>query len=706
MATIQRIRQRSGLLVVVVFVALIAFLLGDLFRSGGSKFFGDPNVIGTVNGRDITRQELSQGMEELRAGNPEQYANTTSIQLANFVWNNIVTEELLSAELSAAGMSVSEQEIYFDIITNPNIRQNFAGANGQFDENMFKSYIAQVRDNRDASEQSVEMWTQWLSFERAVANQAQNFKYTNAIEKAIFMPAGLAETEINRGDAQHPAQYVYVPYIDVNEDEINVSDEDAKRYFNAHKEDFSQEEGRNIEFINFPLAPSESDREGVRAELASLSFEWLNVEDDSVFVNQHSDVRFQSEYYTTTELVGTGLDTLIDGQSVGFQKGPIDLGGAFAVVKLVDRKTVPDSAKARHILIPFAGATRADASVTRNPQEAKVLADSLFAYLEGNPSAFESVSEAFSSDVVAKEKGGDLGYFSRGSMAKPFENFCFFRKNGSIGVVPTQFGWHVIQVTDQKGANDVYKIGQIIREILPSDETIQTLYNQASGYAAEAQTAEDYRALATEKGFFLRPARNLGRFEEVVSGLGTARRVVRWAWDDDREEGNIGLLENDGNGYVVVVLTDKLEEGTSPFEMVQAQCLEAAKKDAKKALVLERLENASDGAATIEAVATAAGKEVRTLSFRISQFNISGVGNEAKVVGTICGLEPGTLSPVILGENGAFMAITSPANPAPQIDYTNMAQNTQRSIRNLVGTQAYKALQDKAKIEDMRYMMF
>ena len=706
MATIQRIRQRSGLLVVVVFVALIAFLLGDLFRSGGSKFFGDPNVIGTVNGRDITRQELSQGMEELRAGNPEQYANTTSIQLANFVWNNIVTEELLSAELSAAGMSVSEQEIYFDIITNPNIRQNFAGANGQFDENMFKSYIAQVRDNRDASEQSVEMWTQWLSFERAVANQAQNFKYTNAIEKAIFMPAGLAETEINRGDAQHPAQYVYVPYIDVNEDEINVSDEDAKRYFNAHREDFSQEEGRNIEFINFPLAPSESDREGVRAELASLSFEWLNVEDDSVFVNQHSDVRFQSEYYTTTELVGTGLDTLVDGQSVGFQKGPIDLGGAFAVVKLVDRKTVPDSVKARHILIPFAGATRADASVTRNPQEAKVLADSLFAYLEGNPSAFESVSEAFSSDVVAKEKGGDLGYFSRGSMAKPFENFCFFRKNGSIGVVPTQFGWHVIQVTDQKGENDVYKIGQIIREILPSDETIQTLYNQASGYAAEAQTAEDYRALATEKGFFLRPARNLGRFEEVVSGLGTARRVVRWAWDDDREEGNIGLLENDGNGYVVVVLTDKLEEGTSSFEMVQAQCLEAAKKDAKKALVLERLENASAGAATIEAVATAAGKEVRTLSFRISQFNISGVGNEAKVVGTICGLEPGTLSPVILGENGAFVAITSPANPAPQIDYANMAQNTQRSIRNLVGTQAYKALQDKAKIEDMRYMMF
>jgi parvulin-like peptidyl-prolyl isomerase len=706
MATIQRIRQRSGLLVVVVFVALIAFLLGDLFRSGGSKFFGDPNIIGTVNGRDITRQELSQGMEELRAGNPEQYANTSSIQLANFVWNNIVTEELLSAELSAAGMSVSQQEIYFDIITNPNIRQNFAGANGQFDENMFKSYIAQVRENRDASEQSVEMWTQWLAFERAVASQAQNFKYTNAIEKAIFMPTGLAEAEIMRGDAQHPAQYVYVPYIDVNEDEIAVTDEDAKRYYNANKGDFEQEEGRNIEFINFPLAPSESDREAVRAELASLSLEWMNEEDDSVFVNLHSDVRFQSEYYTVTELVGTGLDTLVDGQSVGYQKGPIDLGGAFAVVKLVDRKIVPDSVQARHILIPFAGATRADASITRNPQEARVLADSLYAYLEENPSAFESVSEEFSSDIVAKEKGGDLGYFSRGSMAKPFENFCFFKKNGSMGVVPTQFGWHVIQVTDQNGSNDVYKIGQIIREILPSEATIQDLYNQASGYAAEAQTAEDYRVLASEKGFFLRPARNLGRFEEVVSGLGTARRVVRWAWDEDREEGNIGLLENDGKGYVVVVLTDKLNEGTASFELVQAQCLEAAKKDEKKAVITERLENVLSEASTIEAVAAATGKEVRTLSFRISQFNIAGVGNEAAVVGTICGLEPGSLSGVITGDNGAFVAITSPATPAPAIDYSNMAQNTQRSIRNLVGTQAYKALEEKAKIEDMRYMMF
>ena len=706
MATIERIRQRSGLLIVVVFVALLAFLLGDLFKSGGSKFFGDPNIVGSVNGVELSRQEVSKKMEELRAGNPETYANTSSVQLANFVWTNFMSDAILGEELDAADMSVSEQEIYLDIINNPNIRQSFAGANGQFDENMFKSYLAQVRDNKDVTEQSAEMWTQWLSFENAVVNQAKNFKFTNAIEKAVFMPSSLVAAEFARSDAQHPAQYVYVPYIDVNEDEISVSEADAKKYYNAHKDEFTQKDGRNIEYINFPLAPSQADRDALKAELAALSLEWFSAEDDSVFVNLHSDVRFIPEYFTIDQLVGTGIDTLVDGQDVGYQKGPIDLGGSFSVVKLVDKKVLADSVQARHILIPFAGATRVDPSVTRTPMEAKTLADSLFAYLQDNPSAFKAVSQEYSSDVVAKEKGGDLGYFGRGMMAKPFENFCYFGKEGDLGLVPTQFGFHIIEITDQKGANQAYKIGQVIREILPSDETIQALYGQASTYAASAQSADDYRVLAMEQGLSLRPARNLAQFEEVVPGLGTSRRVVRWAWDDDREIGNIGLLENDGKGYVVVILTDKLEEGTTPYESVAAQCLEAAKKEAKKAIITERLEAALSGAASIEDVAAAAGKQVRTLNFKVGQANIAGVGNEAKVVGTICGIPSGELSGVIAGESGAFVAITQPAQPAPTVDFSNQARTTQQSLRNLVSVQAYKALQDKADIEDKRHLMF
>ena len=166
-------------------------------------------------------------------------------------------------------------------------------------------------------------------------------------------------------------------------------------------------------------------------------------------------------------------------------------------------------------------------------------------------------------------------------------------KKEIFGLVPTQFGFHIIEITDQKGENTAYKIGQVIRKVLPSDETIQTLYGRASSYAAEAQGSDDYRALASRKALSLRIARNLGQFDESIPGLGASRRIVRWAWEEDREIGNIGLLENDGNGYVVVViLTDKLEEGTTPYEAVTAQCMEAAKKEAKKAIISRTFEAA------------------------------------------------------------------------------------------------------------------
>ena len=275
-----------------------------------------------------------------------------------------------------------------------------------------------------------------------------------------------------------------------------------------------------------------------------------------------------------------------------------------------------------------------------------------------------------------------------------------------MGLVPTQFGFHIIEIIDQKGANEAFKVGQIIRQISPSDETIQSLYGQASTYAAAAQSSDDYRALASDQGLFLRPARNLVRFDEVVPGLGNSRRVVRWAWDDDREEGNIGLLENDGKGYVVVVLTDKLEEGTTPFALVSDQCQEGAKKNAKRDIVVRRMESAISGATTIDAFAAAMVSEPRSMSFRINNVNIAGIGNEPQVVGAICGLEPGEMSNVIAGESGAFVAITQPAQPAPAVDYLNQAKSTQRSLRNLVSVQAYKALEDKASVKDNRYMMF
>ena len=190
MATIERIRKRSGLLIIVVFVALMSFVLGDLFRSGGSKLFGDPNVIGSINDRDVTRQELMAEMDELKMANP-QYEQMSSIQLANIVWDQLKVQTVLNAELEAAGFQYSREELFLDICSNPNIQSAFVNQQGGFDQNLVRTYIAQIREARGNSAEAEEMWAQWLAFENAVNEQGKTFKYNTALEKGIHMPAAL-----------------------------------------------------------------------------------------------------------------------------------------------------------------------------------------------------------------------------------------------------------------------------------------------------------------------------------------------------------------------------------------------------------------------------------------------------------------------------------------------------------------------------------
>ena len=703
MATINQIRKRSGILIIAVFGALLAFLLQDLMGSGGSTFFRDVNEIAKINGVKITRQEMTAEIDRLKGAN-QQMQQSSQLQLSNFVWQGKLSQILVSEELEKSGMSYSHAELNIDMLNNPGVRQSFTTPDGRVDENSFKLYWKQITDGTIDNEDAIR---QWNDFVKGMEDQGMVFKFNNAVEKGIYMPQALAKFDYTLKAKQHPAQYFYLPYVTISDSEISVDESDAKAYYKSHKDEFAQEEGRHIEFINFPLEPSQADRDALRAEMAEIALKWVDIEDDSSFTNLNSDMRFNPNYYTMSELAGTGLDTIVEGNEEGFIYGPIDAGNVMNVVKIAGIKQLPDSTKARHILIAYQGATRAAQDVVRSGQEAQVLADSLMNYIKENPAAFTEVSDQYNNDIVAKGKGGDLGFFAPGTMAMQFNNFCFYNKTGKIGIVLTEFGFHIVEITDQKGANTAYKLAQVMREVLPSEATIQELYNNASQYAGQAQKSEDYRALAAEKGYTLNPGRNLQQLDENIPGLGTARKVVRWAWNEDREEGNIGLLENDGKGYVVVVLTDILEEGTAPFEKVAVQCEFGAKKEARKAVLVERVEAALAANTDITSTATSLGADVKSLSFTVNQGSIPGVGAEANVVGIICGMPEAQLSSVIEGQNGVFVVIKSPGQEAADKgNYEADADNLAQAMRNLVATQLFKSLEDKAEITDKRHLMY
>ena len=718
MATLERIRRRSGLLIIVIGLAMAAFILTDLLGSGNS-IFNDYTTIGKVDGKKIDREEFALKIEELKVSNP-QYASFSQKQLADFVWNNVLRDEILGSETEDLGMSITSDELYYDIINNPQIRQAFTNPQtGQFDENRFKQYVSQIRESKDNDQQARDLWNQWIAFEKGVKEQSLTFKYNTAIEKAMYIPKAIAQQNYYASNTNHQMQFIQLPYSSIADSTIEVTESDKSNYYKAHKEDFKQEAVRNIEYINYPITPSEADRQEVVAELNALLEDKIefnttlgrndtipgfrNTDEDSAFAVSYSDLPVDASYMLEGQ-VPPNLDSVMFAQEEpGLVVGPYEEANGFKVSKLSDIKYLADSVKARHILIAFAGAERAGENVTRSPQEAKTLADSLFALVKEDKSQFDSVSRKFNDDLVAASKGGDLGYFTQGQMAGPFNNYCFYNKTGDMGLVITNFGFHIIEITDQVGSSKAIRITSIFREVLSSEQTIKDIYNQASSYASEAQRSEDFRALAEEKGLALRPATNIKAFDENIPGLGMSRRIVRWAWDNEREEGEIGLIDNEGNGYVVVILTDKLEEGYTPMDKIDDRLTAEVIKQKKGEQLVAKLKEVSGSSADINAIATAMNVQVTSQSFNRKATSITGSGPEPKIIGMMLGTPQGVVSDPVAGQGAAYVFTTIGVSDAvDKGDYADNIAELRTNLRNRVAGQVFESLKNGVTIDDKR----
>jgi parvulin-like peptidyl-prolyl isomerase len=721
MATLERIRRRSGLLIIVIGFAMAAFILTDLLGSGNS-IFNDNSTIGKIDGQKVDRQEFATRIDELVASNP-QYGNFSSKQQADFVWNQLMREIIMGKEYDKLGFAVTSEELRFDLMNNPQVRQIqlFQDPNtGQFSEESYVAGLNYLIDNKDQNADFQEFWIQWVAFQKSVKDQSLVFKYNNAVEKGLYTPAALARADYIASSQSYNVSFIQLPYAAISDSTITVTDADKKAWYNAHKEEFKQEAVRNIEYINFPIAPSDADKQEILDELALLkenkvvyntttstndtTFGFAQTENDSVFAAMYSDQPVDMGYYTEGQLSPV-LDTVIFDAEIGTLVGPYEEAGGFKMSKLTQIKFLPDSVKARHILIAYQGAERS--SATRSGQEAKALADSLFEVLENDRSAFEEISKTYNDDVVAAGKGGDLGYFSQGQMAPAFNNYCFYNAKGDIGLVFTQFGFHIVEITDQKGSNKAVRVASIFRNVYSSEATMNAIYAKASTFASEAQRADDYKALADENGYQLRPATNIKQFEDQIPGLGTSRKIVQWAWDEEREEGSIGLIENNGQGYVVVILTDVFKAGYTPMDKVMGRVTEGATNQKKGEQLVKQIEEAAAGKTEINAVAQALNTTVKTQSLNRKSVALTGAGNEPVVIGTMVSMPVNTLSKPIAGERAAYMFVVTTVNEAyDKQDYADDQQNLNQGMRTRAAGQTFESIKAGVKIDDKRSMFY
>ena len=713
MATLNKIRAKSGLLIVVIGFAMFAFVLGDLFKSGSSILRGKQNVVGVIDGDEISYQDFNPEVQRTLDAYKKQGLNSVT-QVSNIVWSNTERRILIDKEVKKLGINIGEDELWNLIINDQSIRNAPAFKNeaGMFDQNKVKEYLSYLRENASSNAQAAQLWYDWVNFEKSLKERGIVQSYYNLISAGITATDLDGKYDYKATNDQVDAKYVYLPYSSVPNNDVKVSDEEINSYIADHAEEFKTDASRDIQYVYFRVTPSLTDEAKVKEEILEVLNDkvdydrstntydtipgFKNTVNDSLFVNSKSDMNFDPMYYHKG-ILPTDLENFAFNAKVGDIYGPYKDNDTYRVTKLVSIKTMPDSVKASHILISFKGAQNAGAEITRTDKEAKALADSLANVLNKKPANFADLAKDFSNGPTAS-KGGDLGWFTYGRMVPEFNSFAFNNKKGKIGVVKTIFGYHVVKIDDQKNVGKAVKLATIVRAILPSDATDNDVYAKVASFINANKTLAAFQADAKAKGLEARNVEGLKAMEFNIPGIGDQRDIVKWAFNKDTQAGSTKLFPVE-DGYVAVLVYGISEEGLTSADVARAKVEPILIKEKKAEILKSKIKGS-----TLEDIAKNANTTVSEAnSIHFANPIIPGAGREPKVVGAMFGMKEGVVSEPIAGETGVFVVKVIAKKEAPELpNYATYSNKLQSQFATRVNYQVFESLKNSVEITDNR----
>lgn len=707
MAIIGTLRSKMGTWVVVfVFVAITAFILGDLFSGNSSILSWGRNSVGEIGGKEISYDEYQAVIREqennyiLNFGREPGEREMTGIRQQ--AWDLLVARHAVFPEFEKVGVNVTIEEEE-DMIMGKNVDENVKMAftnqqTGEFDRNRVVAYLRDLRnpppgDNPQAQAMWQEQKVRWETFQKNLKPSRERIKYENLLIKSNYITAAEAEREYHAQTDVAEVKYVYVPYYAISDSAAQVTDSDLSAYYNKNKERYKTEATRDIKYVAIAVTASAADSAAVKEDLAADVTEFQRTTEDSVYAASKSEGQTPYGKYN----IGS-LPALINKADLtaGNVIGPFLDGEIYKVVKVskITTDTVY-SARARHILIKWTD-TSAPAKETAKEQARAILKD-----IKGGAD-FAAKAMEFGTDGT-KTRGGDLGWFSAGAMVKPFENAVFAAsKTGVLNdVVETDFGYHIIDVTNTK-TNEAYELAIIERQIAPSDATINEAYRKAETFAADLSGVEDFEARAKEQGLTVLEAKNISAGDRRIGTIGEARQIVQWLFRDAKE-GKVSQFDlQDQN--VVAVMTDEVSKGYKPLDAVKADITPAVRNEVKGKLISEKL-NGLKG--TLEEIATGFGSDANVYSssdLKLSSNAMPTVGFDPQAVGLAFSLENGKRSKPFAGENGVVVIEMQNKTIAPNItDFSIYKTQLEQGSQNRISFNIGEALKDKAEIVDKRY---
>lgn len=685
MAVLNSIRKRGVFLILIIALALFSFILSDIINKGSSAA-SVQNVVATVNGTEILREDFMTQVDEYQRN---LGPNAAASQAMNLVWDRQLKSLLYDQQVKALGLTISEEQLNDQLRMTLANNPTFQDENGLYSDARLLEYMAAIQNNARAKQQ-------WDTFLKGVRESLGQSTYATLVasgmEVSMADGAQLYRFENDKIDIE----YLHVPYSSIADEDVTVSESEIKTYIREHAQDFEVDPMVDLEYVIFEESASNEDMEAQKEDLTALIDGFNTADDVAFYVNDNSDQNFVDQWVRKEGMAQILRDSLL-ALPEGDVYGPYRDGSNFKLSKVVATMQMPDSVEARHILIPV-GLSRAD-SITRSPAEALAFADSLYAELKKNRRKFADFVRAHSSDLGSVEKGGHYDYFGYNTMVAPFRDFCFEGRTGDLGVVESQFGVHIIEIEGQKEKSTAYKVATISREIEPSEATLSLVFSESAKFE-EAARNEGFSVAADQKGLTPRPVNRIGALDANIPGIGNNRSIINWAFQGDVAVGDVKRF-NLNESYVVAQVTRKsTEKALMSVAEASATVTPILRKQKKAQMIRQGLSGT-----TLQELASSQNVTVKTASaLTRATPTIAGAGTEPVVVGAAFGVGALNTTELIDGETGVFKVRVLSEQPAVDLENYSSYVNQIKSglLVNAINTRIFNALKAIADIEDNR----
>ncbi|MCZ2141510.1 MAG: SurA N-terminal domain-containing protein [Bacteroidia bacterium] len=702
MSILEKIRKRSGIAIIAIGGAIAMFVISDALNSN-TRIFGNSNntTVGSIAGEDIGvkafEQKVSHNAELTRQqmGADAQMDQNTMDMVREQTWSQLVNEGIMNGEYEELGIKITDEEL-MDMFAgeniHPQVKQSFTNPEtGVFDKSLVISNIKQITEKGDE-----ETKKRLHEFENYLVQDGMHKKYYSLIRKGVYATSLDAKSAFENRTQTIDADVVALSYFSVPDSSITADDAELKSYMNKNSKKYTEKENsRKIEFVIFNAVANHDDTIATQTWVADQLNQFGTSTNDTLYVNANSETPFDATAKPQSAYPTDVADALFS-KPVGSIIGPVFADGKYSIYKVAGiKEDTIFHMRASHILFK-----------TENGDTAATLklANEVMAKIKGGVD-FASMAAQYGTDGTA-QKGGDLGWFSEGAMVKEFNDAVLNGKKGDMRIVKTQFGIHILKITEDK-TKKLVCAGVLTKTLAPSENTTTTAYNAASQFVSEVTNIETFNQKVADNKLTKMTAEYVRENDKQVAGVQDAREVVRWAYN--AKQGAVSEVFTVGEQFMVAVLNSIREKGKADFETAKPRVEADYKKEKKAENLLEKAKTAFSGASTLQAVADKLQLAVTPLTGQtFENNNIPYLGPDNIMVGTLFGTKTtGKLFGPIKGDNAVYIYSISKINPsAEQADMATYKTEVQSQLAQRVEYATFETLKEIKKVEDNRYRFY